>query len=53
MKISCSIEPVTNGKKLSKQYFMFMILAFLLVLSGFRNRRQFALKDEEKSGNEL
>ncbi len=53
MKISCSIEPVTNGKKLSKQYFMFMILAFLLVLSGFRNRHQFSLKEDKKSGNDL
>ena len=53
MKISCSIEPVTNGKKLSKQYFMFMILAFLLVLSGFRSRHQFALKEDKQSENEL
>jgi hypothetical protein len=49
MNISCTIEPVTNGKKLYKQYFMFMILAIMLVLSGFKNRHLFAVKEDKKS----
>jgi len=51
VNISCTIEPVTNGKKLPKQYFMFLIMAVLLVLNGFRNRHDLK-KDQKKESQE-